>query len=159
MPYQCSNTTCRHVFIHPAKVQSHTTPTVRNFPSTTSLTITENTTCPKCGNMEYLEYKEPVTIQNVLAHVQVSHSEVNNFLAQGYRIVDKYAKEVVMQKFGDKLTMIADVIQTFEATSITYPVDALLIWFKNAIVTIMDGQTPPVLPALDDVVETVASEA
>ena len=138
MPYQCQ--TCNKIFIHAAK--EATTSYDKNAYAF------EKYVFPYCCSREYTEYKEPVTVQNVLAHVQVPHSEVNNFLAQGYTITDKYAKEVTMQKFGDKLAQIADAIHVYQThNEEDGNLDRFVTratWLKNAVIAIMNNQPVPI---------------
>jgi len=97
MPYQCQNTDCKHVFIHPSKIQTHANP-MFNLATNIKLTITENSVCPKCNCIGYMEYKEPEVKDYVLSHIQVPHAEADSYIKYGYQPVNTLAKDVTLEK-------------------------------------------------------------
>jgi hypothetical protein len=84
-------------FIHPAK-ETIPTPVIRAIGPNP---IIERYICPYCYSHKYTETKEPEPLQlSVLTHEEVPHADVNKYLAQGYVIVERYAKACIMQKHG-----------------------------------------------------------
>ena len=108
MQYEC--TSCKKHFIHTSK---RTTPAaylnlfkdqnLESFQKTEEIGTIETYVCPFCFSKEYIEYTEPETTEspiNVLVIDLTSGPQIaiDRALADGYKIVNRYAKQYVLEK-------------------------------------------------------------
>ena len=119
MQYQCDK---EHIFIHPAKISDLTTGIV-NTDGALTRTITnqkilEYHVCPFCMSLNLKEYVEPTTeVQNVYIYDLTSgaQTKLDELLAEGYVIVNRYAKAYHLEK--PKPTKESDYIEAAKKTA------------------------------------------
>jgi hypothetical protein len=63
----------------------------------------ESKQCPECGSIHFTEYTEPIipaTVESVYIYDLTSgpQTELNGLLAQGYVIINRYAKTYSLEK-------------------------------------------------------------
>ena len=112
MKYLCANPECNFTFTHPAKhientskqiVKGKETTTFDYLPSYPAETtnITETYVCPNCNKINFTEAVEDASaVESVYIYELTSgpQTELNGLLAQGYVIVNRYAKAHHLEK-------------------------------------------------------------
>lgn len=94
MQYQCAM--CKAVFLHPAKLVITNPTTDKNV-----IDVFEVSTCPHCKSIEYTEAPPAESqVESVYIYELTtgSQTELNGLLAQGYVIVNRYAKVYHLEK-------------------------------------------------------------
>jgi|GEM_PF-6467011 len=127
MPYQCKNKDCAQVFTHTAKRIS-TTHNVQDYHKNQSdATKQANASmpydctyevyvCPFCGCNNYTDtIVEKTRKIQCIGHEEVEHKDVNSWLAKNYEIINTFSKNVIMEKFADKLYLIELIVHRYNA--------------------------------------------
>ena len=120
MKFQCQNPECKRLFHYADKLitttpQFSTTPTVDpNYSATVQVqsnywaTTRESFVCPYYASKDFVEYVEPLPVQEVVSNVFIydltsgAQTDLDALLAQGYRIVSRYAKAYFLEKPQEK---------------------------------------------------------
>jgi hypothetical protein len=116
MIYVCGNPDCQKHFNHPAKVMEHRNKETIKHPDMTKelnpiegdFVETEFTLCPFCRSVEYTEFVEPIVEEEVTNVLTIEFGNVgaqlaiDRALADGYKIVGRYAKSYTLEKCKEK---------------------------------------------------------
>jgi hypothetical protein len=104
MLFECQNPECKKHFHYTAKLTEQIIPNsiYTGFP----VNNTETSVCPFCLSKEFIEYIPPVEPTEQPVNVLVidlttgPQLQVDRALADGYKIVNRYAKSYVLEKCG-----------------------------------------------------------
>jgi hypothetical protein len=93
--YQCQNPECLKQFLHTAKLTTGSN-------STQFVSLLETQVCPFCNSKNYTDYVEIVTEEtaNVLVIELTTGPQIaiDKALAEGYKVVARYAKQYHLEK-------------------------------------------------------------
>ena len=96
MRFQCQNQGCQKTFIYPASIQQ-----ASQLEGQEQLALIETHVCPYCRSLDFSEFVESaIDTANVYIYDLSSgpQTTLDGLLAQGYRIVSRYAKAYHLEK-------------------------------------------------------------
>lgn len=93
--FKCENPQCLKLFHYTAKLTTGTNQPI--------ISLVEKAVCPYCHGLDFLEYVEPVTVEQIESVYIYElgsgpQTVLDGLLAQGYRIVNRYAKTYSLEK-------------------------------------------------------------
>lgn len=104
MKFQCLS--CKKKFIYPAKTRTPLDKEATNLATTVGSSealepYIDKHVCPHCGSIDIDEYVEPMVEKQVTNAIQVGWDLVDDYLDDGFVIVERYAKNATLFKYSE----------------------------------------------------------